>query len=624
MNPMFKLIISAVFTCLFTFNTFGASIAGGDTFSLALKDDGTVWGWGHNYYGELTGTDVEFHTPVQASGLTGVISISAGSFHSLALKSNGTVWSFGKNDYGQLGDGTDEQRNTPVQVVGLSGIIAINTHPAGYHSLALKNDGAIWAWGGNWLGALGDGTTIHRNIPVQVVGLSAAIAVSAGGNHSLALKRDGTVWAWGGNTNNLTAVQVSGLTDVISISAGDGHSLALKRDGTVWAWGNNYYGQLGDGNSQPYSLIPVQSLVSGVIAIGSGRDYSLALASYGTVWFYGFMEIDIGTGDSISSIIPVPVDGVSSVKAIAGGYYHTLVVKNDGTVWAWGYNYFGELGDGTTHKRRYPVQVKGFSLAASSAPASVLAADFDGDGRADPIAVQAPSTDSTSSLQASSGQAVNAWYFWYSSQSFSREGPIALGLTGTPAAGDVDGDGRGDMALVSTSGDPSTGSGQVWYFWLSSRGYALSESVALGVSGSPVLADFDGDGKADPTIVTSGNPSTGSGQVWYVWLSAAGYSKVSASFAVAGGTPLAADFDGDGRADPVMVSANGGWYFWLSGSWYIRAGPYYFGLTGKPVAGDFDGDGEADPAMMDSSGNWYFWLSGSFYIRDGPYYLVLP
>ena len=88
--------------------------------------------------------------------------------------------------------------------------------------------------------------------------------------------------------------------------------------------------------------------------------------------------------------------------------------------------------------------------------------------------------------------------------------------------------------------------------------------------------------------------------------------------------PLSADFDGDGRADPVMVDTSGGWYFWLSSSWYIRAGPYNFGLTGKPVAGDFDGDGKADPAIMDSSGNWYFWLSGSFYTRDGPYYLVLP
>jgi len=318
------------------------------------------------------------------------------------------------------------------------------------------------------------------------------------------------------------------------------------------------------------------------------------------------MTIDLGT--YLWSVTPVPVDGISGVKAIAGGYDHALAVKNDGTMWAWGANWSGELGDGTTTKRRYPIQVQGFSLAASSVPEYVLTADFDSDGRADPMAADG------------SGQ----WCVWYSHQSYTRDGPYSLGMSGQPVAGDVDGDGQADMGMVQN--------GQ-WYIWLSSHGYSLSGPHAFGVSGTPVLADFDGDGKADPAMVTSsgthstlrhGSAQAGSGQAWHVWLSGSGYSEVSAVFAVSGGTPVAGDFDGDGKADPVMVDANGNWVFWLSGSMYNQHGPYNFGVAGKPIAGDFDGDGKADPAMMDSSGNWYIWPSGSFYIPDGPYYMVLP
>ncbi|MBU4199661.1 MAG: VCBS repeat-containing protein [Verrucomicrobia bacterium] len=90
---------------------------------------------------------------------------------------------------------------------------------------------------------------------------------------------------------------------------------------------------------------------------------------------------------------------------------------------------------------------------------------------------------------------------------------------------------------------------------------------------------------------------------------------------IAGGTPVAGDFDGDGKADTAMVDASGQWYFWLSSSGYVKTGPYNFGLTGKPAAGDFDGDGKADPAMVDASGNWVVWLSASGYSQSGPHAL---
>jgi len=186
------------------------AVAAGYYQSLALKSDGTVWAWGYNGNGQLgdgtTGTNRL--NPVPVSGLTGTVTaIAGGTNHSIALKSDGTVWTWGYNGYGQLGDGTYTQNPTPVQVHGpgnvgfLTGIIAI----AGgeNHSIALKSDGTVWAWGYNGYGQLGDGTYNTSNTPVQVSTLTgvANIAGGTGANHSLALKSNGSVWAWGNNGN---------------------------------------------------------------------------------------------------------------------------------------------------------------------------------------------------------------------------------------------------------------------------------------------------------------------------------------------------------------------------------------------------------------------------------------
>ena len=185
--------------------------------------------------------------------------------HTLALKSDGTVWAWGSNSYGQLGDNTTVTRYTPVQTQNLSGITAIST---GFqHSLALKSDSTVWAWGCNLIGRLGDNTTTDRHTPVQVQNLSGITAISAGHGQSLALKSDGTVWAWGANNAGALGdgttiaryipVQILNLSSITYICSGQYNSLALKSDGTVWAWGANSAGELGD-NTTSKRLAPVQ------------------------------------------------------------------------------------------------------------------------------------------------------------------------------------------------------------------------------------------------------------------------------------------------------------------------------------------------------------------------------
>jgi alpha-tubulin suppressor-like RCC1 family protein len=145
------------------------AIASRGNHTIALKNDGTVWTWGSNGFGQLgngTITNPSI-TPVQVSGLSDVVAIASGGFHTIALKKDGTVWTWGLDDSGQLGDGpNDHFEITPVQVSGLDGVVAIAG--GSKHTIALKNDGTVWTWGFNDKGQLGDGTTTKSSLPVPV------------------------------------------------------------------------------------------------------------------------------------------------------------------------------------------------------------------------------------------------------------------------------------------------------------------------------------------------------------------------------------------------------------------------------------------------------------------------
>jgi RHS repeat-associated protein len=251
--------------------------------------------------------------------------IAGGADHTVALGSGGTVWDWGYNNDGQLGNNSTTTSKVPIEVSGLTGMTMVAAGRTGYHTLALKSDGTVWAWGLNTDGQLGNNSTTTSKVPVQVTGLTGATAIVAGADHSLTLRSDGTVWAWGYNSsgqlgNNSTTtskvpVEVSGLSGITQIAAGASHSLALRSDGTVWAWGANTDGQLGN-KSTTGSKVPVEtsSLVAG--AIGSGDNHSLALASAGSFWAWGYdTDGQLGNNSTTNSTSPVQSMGVSSVGA---------------------------------------------------------------------------------------------------------------------------------------------------------------------------------------------------------------------------------------------------------------------------------------------------------------------
>ncbi len=350
-------------------------LAAGTTHSMAIVSGNTLWAWGDNYYHQLgDGTSVKKTSPVSVTVLgVGATDVSVSGGHTLVVEA-GDILGWGDNSYGQLGNGSN-QISTPVEL--LTGASAVST--SGGHTLGLKAGGTVWAWGANGQGRLGDGTTLNRYTPVQVlasagVGLTGVTAISAGGTHSLALKSDGTVWAWGDNynrqlgdgttTNRSYPVQVlasagEALTGVTAISAGGSFSLALKSDGTVVAWGYNGNGQLGDGTSLPRTY-PVQVHASagvaltGVTAIDAGGGHSLALKSDGTVvaWGYNYYG-QVGNNAVLDQKYAVAV--LDNASAVSAGGNHSLAVKSD-SVWGWGMNGSGQLGIGNTTNSKIPVQ----------------------------------------------------------------------------------------------------------------------------------------------------------------------------------------------------------------------------------------------------------------------------
>ncbi len=342
-------------------------VTAGWNHTIALVDNGTVWTWGMNTFGQLgDGTRVDRNTPVQVSGLSDVTAVAGGGLHSLALKEDGTVWAWGMNTYGQLGDGTTDSSATPVKVSGLSNVIAIAC--GGFHSMALKKDGTVWTWGRNDYGQLGNLSNKNRSAPVQMAFLSDVIAIAGGGFHSMALKQDGTVWSCGMNaygqlgdgtkTDRIFVVQASGLSNVKAICTGGGHSLALKSDGTVWTWGMNNYGQLGDGATKDRSVPAQAKNLMGITDIDGGGYHGMALKSDGTVWTWGKnTHGQLGDGTTARRTTPVKASGLNSVITISGGGQHSLATRNDDTLWAWGLNKYGQMGDGTNINSTIPREV---------------------------------------------------------------------------------------------------------------------------------------------------------------------------------------------------------------------------------------------------------------------------
>jgi uncharacterized protein YjdB/alpha-tubulin suppressor-like RCC1 family protein len=231
--------------------------AQGDRHWLAIKVDGSLWAWGDNQYGQLgLGNNVYAEqSPVRVGTDTAWVSVAAGYNTSSAIKADGSLWAWGDNQYGQLGLGDRETRRAPTRV-GADSDWEVAVSTGGNFSMAIKADGSLWAWGYGGYGQLGlDRDIFYLEDPTRVGADGDWAAVSAGDHHTLAIKADGSLWAWGRNSNGQLGLgdretrrvptRVGADGDWAAVGAGWSYTLALKADGSLWAWGNNEHGQLG-------------------------------------------------------------------------------------------------------------------------------------------------------------------------------------------------------------------------------------------------------------------------------------------------------------------------------------------------------------------------------------------
>lgn len=320
-----------------------------------VKDESSptsfVKGWGSNSYGEADWQSYTGSNPVK---------ISAGQYHTLFLKGDGSLWAYGYNGQGQLGTGDNTSRRSPIQVASGVAQIAAGSN----HSLFVKTDGTLWAMGNNGEGMLGRGNTTSSNVPVQID--SGVANVSAGDGHSLYVKTNGTVWAMGrnnygqlGNGNNTQAnspVQIPSVTGVSQVIAGNNHSFYIRTDGTLWAMGRNDAGQLGTGNTNTRNT-PIQ-VSTAVVSAAGGDTHSLILKTNGTLLAMGRNDYgQLGNGTTSNTATSTPVTVTTGVTGISASYYNSYFTKTDGSLWGMGYNGVNNLNDGTTTNRSTPVQI---------------------------------------------------------------------------------------------------------------------------------------------------------------------------------------------------------------------------------------------------------------------------
>jgi len=315
--------------------------------------------------------------------------IAAGGLHTVAIKSDGTLWAWGYNMYGQLGDGTFREfkegeddliyilgkvkinKNIPVKIGADTNWMKISAGK--HHTLAIKSDGTLWAWGdGNW-GKLGNDSNEDIPNPIQIGNDTDWSSVSAGEDHTIAIKKDGTLWAWGANykatfqlgdgtfVHKETPTQIGNDNDWSKIAAGYHHNLAIKKDGSLWAWGYNRCGQLGDGTDGTATSKDRPTRIgtdTDWVEIAASEEYSLALKYNGTLWVWGNIAYggykDVAYGTTTIPVkriktqkIPLKVGNDTDWLKIAAGESHNLAIKKDGSLWAWGSNFIGQLGDGT-------------------------------------------------------------------------------------------------------------------------------------------------------------------------------------------------------------------------------------------------------------------------------------
>lgn len=357
-----------------------ADLTIGNNHACALMLTGAITCWGSGDLGQLGEGSNAYNLPltVLPSSPAGVVSVAAGWAHTCALTVFGSVKCWGDARLGEVGGGGTEVvfSATPEPVIGL-GAAALSVDTREAVSCASLANGAAACWGRNGVGQLGDGTTINRWVAQPVaVPAGGLVGVSVGGGHACAIGSAGTVHCWGGNalgalgdgttTDRSTPSAVAGAAFVArEVGAGAGFTCA-RTNVEVYCWGLGSSGQLGNGTfSNSQVPIPVTGVSGMVTSLSVGLSHACAVVNAGVKCWGDNSGGLLGDGTTIATPVPVQPSTVSSgVRKVIVGYAGTCAILEAGGAVCWGGNSVGELGTGTATRALSPV-------AAPFVPAAV-------------------------------------------------------------------------------------------------------------------------------------------------------------------------------------------------------------------------------------------------------------
>lgn len=323
------------------------SLAAGRDHSLAIDADGALWGWGTNDRGQIGSSDrADVVEPRRIGESSDWTIVAAGSAFSLGIKANGTLWAWGKNGFGQLGIGSRQDQTDPIQVGEARDWIALSAGDE--HALGLKRDGSLWAWGRDDHDRLGDSTFVNITVPTQILSDKRWKTMAAGRRTSAAVSVDDELWTWGDNQFGQLGYFINTLVDepapveihtdqpIVSIFADTASSMAIDASGRLWGWGYNIRDGLGDDTNTTYHWLPVA-------LHGETRYQQVAPGDQ-----HGFgITVDgelLGWGDKIASR-PISLAPERRWKKVSGYGESFLAIAEDGTLWGWGWPLPGSLGD---------------------------------------------------------------------------------------------------------------------------------------------------------------------------------------------------------------------------------------------------------------------------------------
>lgn len=329
----------------------------------------TAYAWGANDFGTFgDGTTTSRNSPVVAAqGGTRWESIDV-SVHALAVRSDGSLWGWGFNYYHQLGLGAGiEPVLVPTQIG--TGATWRQVSAGSRYSLAVQDDGTLWGWGANQSGSLMT-EEMELIVPTRLGSDADWVQVCAEDGQAAGIKRDGTLWTWGAGEygslgvgenvfNQHRPVRVGTATDWTLVSCGRNHVAALREDGTLWTWGTNGWGQLGDGTQVDRSLpFRVGSAGTRWLDVDAGVTSTYAVRSDHTLWAWGehVGPPDV-TGTLGASAVPIQLGAGTQWQSVSGGLVGFVALDTAGGLWAGGANARGEVGDGTTEPRAQPVRI---------------------------------------------------------------------------------------------------------------------------------------------------------------------------------------------------------------------------------------------------------------------------